>query len=52
MLADAERSGALGLAGEVGRRGGDGEAETADDGAGNGGFGDAQGEIAGVSGYA
>ena len=44
--------GALGVAGEVGRGGGDGQAETGDDGAGDGGFGDAEGEVAGVGGDA
>src|SRR5271168_494030 len=52
LLADADGRGALGQAGEVGRGGGDGQAETADDGAGNGGLGDTEGEVAGVGGDA
>ena len=44
--------GALGQAGEVGRGGGDGQAEAGDDGAGDGGLGDAEGEVAGVGGDA
>ncbi len=40
--------GAFWMAGEVGRGRGDGQAESADDGAGNGCFRDAQGEVAGV----
>jgi hypothetical protein len=52
LLADADGGGALGQAEEVGRGGCNGQAEAGDDGAGDGGFGDAQGEIAGVGGDA
>ena len=52
LFADAEGGGALGLAGEVGRGGGDGQAEPGYDGAGDGGFRDAQGQVAGVGGDA
>ena len=38
------------MAGEVCGRGGDGQAELLDDGAGDGGFGDSQGEVARVGG--
>ena len=44
--------GALGHAAEVGGGGGDGQAEAGDDGAGDGGLGDAQGDVAGVGGDA
>ena len=40
------------MAGEVGGGGGDGQAETADNRAGDGCLGDAQGEVAGVRGDA
>ena len=52
LLADAVGVGALGQAGEIGRGGGDGQAEAADDGAGDGGLGNAQGDVAGVGGDA
>jgi hypothetical protein len=48
LLADTGGVGALGVAGEVGGGGGDGQAEAGDDGARNGGFGDAESEVAGV----
>ena len=40
------------MAGEVGGGGGDGEAEASDDGAGDGGLGNAESEVAGVGGDA
>ncbi len=52
LLLDAGGVGALGVAVEVGGGGGDGQAKTADDGARDGGFGDAEGEVAGVGGDA
>src|SRR5258707_652459 len=52
LLADSGGVGALGVAGEVCGGGGDGKAEAGDDGAGDGGFGDAKGEVAGVGGDA
>jgi hypothetical protein len=52
LLADAGGGDALGQAEEVGRGRGDGQAEAGDDGARNGGFGDAKGEVAGVRGDA
>ena len=52
LLADAGGGGALGQTKEVGRGCGNGQAEAGDDGAGDGGFGDAEGEVAGVGGYA
>ena len=50
--ADEVGVGALGHAAEVGGGGGDGEAEFADDGAADGGFGNAEGDVAGVGGDA
>ncbi len=52
LLADAVGVGALGVAAEVGGGGGDGQAETGDDGASDGGLGDAEGDVAGVGGDA
>jgi hypothetical protein len=52
LLADAGGRGALGQAEQVGRGCGDGQAEAGDDGAWDGGFGHAQGEVAGVGGDA
>jgi hypothetical protein len=52
LLADTERGGALGVAVEIRGGRGDGEAELLDDGAGDGGFGDAEGEVSGVGGDA
>ena len=52
LFADAEGRGALRQAGEVSRGRGDGQAEASYDGAGDGGFGDAEGKIAGVGGHA
>ena len=52
LFADAEGRGALGVAGEVSRGGGDGEAQAGYDGAGDGGLGNAKGEVAGVGGHA
>jgi len=52
LLADADGGGALGQAEEVGRGRGDWQAETSRDGAGDGGFGNAEGEVAGVGGDA
>lgn len=49
---DAAGPGAFGEAAEVGAGGGDGEAEFFDDGAADGGFGDAEGDVAGVGGDA
>src|SRR5271154_655207 len=46
LLADASGGGALGQAEEVGRGCGDGQAEAADDCARDGGFGDAESEVA------
>src|SRR6202000_2981083 len=52
LLAHAGGACALGQAAEVGGGGGDGEAELADDGAADGGFGHAEGDVAGVGGDA
>ena len=52
LVADAVGVGALGQAGEIGRGGGDGQAKRGDDGAGDGGFGDAESDVAGVGGDA
>ena len=50
LVADAGGVGALGRALQIGGGGGDGQAESLDDGAGNGGIGNADGHIAGVGG--
>src|SRR5271154_2783561 len=52
LFADAGGGDAFGQAGEVGGGRGDGQAKTSDDGARNGCFGDAKGEVAGVGGHA
>lgn len=52
LVEDAFGGGALGLAVEVGGGGGDGVAEGGDDSPGNGGFGDAEGYVAGLGGDA
>jgi hypothetical protein len=52
LLADAGGGGAFGQTREVGRGGCNGQAEAGDDGAGNGSFGDAEGQIARVGGDA
>jgi len=52
LVTNAARRGALGQAGEIGRGRGDGKAETLDDGARNGGFRHAEGQVAGVGRYA
>jgi hypothetical protein len=52
LLLDSAGVGALGMAVEIGRGSGDGQAEAADDGTRDGGFGDAEGEIASVRGDA
>jgi hypothetical protein len=52
LLTDTVCGGALGMTEEVGGGCGDGQAEASDDGAGNGGFGNAEGEVAGVGGDA
>ena len=52
LVADASGVGAFGQAVEVGRGGGDGQAELLDDGAADGAFGHAQGDVAGVGGDA
>lgn len=48
LFPDSAGRGALRQAGEIGRGRSDGETEALDDCAGNGGFGDTEGEIAGV----
>jgi hypothetical protein len=48
LLLDADGGGALGQAGEIGRGGRNGQAEAGDDGAGDGGLGDAEGQVTGV----
>lgn len=48
LVANARGVGALGCALQIGGCGRDGQAEALDDGAWNGGVGDAQGDIAGV----
>jgi len=52
LLLDAAGVGALGMAVQVGRGGGDGQAEAADDSARDGGFGHSESEVAGVGGDA
>jgi hypothetical protein len=50
LLVDVFGAGAFGHAAQIGGGGGDGDSEGGDDGAGDGRFGDAQGDVAGVGG--